>query len=439
MLKSLELENFRAFSKRVHIDFRPITILIGRNSAGKSSVLKWLQMVRQSLGTMPSGVFFNTHTPHADLGEWKELRNKSMSGKSHHYALEFGAHMSPLQLTAQLEQQLGQPTETAGDGRTVVREGSPVANYRVMGHVTYRRQQDFGTQTIVVSNEGGDVIFKENLRSLKGSSFLKPATRPGSELVNAITADLQFLSPARDFISTLMHLGAVRRESRSVIDMRTAPAGDVGHEAEHAIPHLVEIFHGTNARSKSQRDFILNHTASVLQVDGIRVRKIGDGLSSRPEGRNAATQVTHRLSEFGFGVSQAVPIFIQGALMEKGSCLTVEQPEAQLHPTAQLEMGSFFAELWTERGVGSVIETHSSNILLRLRKLVRAGTLTAEDVGVAYFHSENGFAEVTNMQVKADGELDGKLPMEFFGADVFEALEMNATKPAQENAQGHAE
>jgi len=28
--------------------------------------------------------------------------------------------------------------------------------------------------------------------------------------------------------------------------------------------------------------------------------------------------------------------------------------------------------------------------------------------------------------VKPDGELDGNLPMEFFGADIFEALEFNA-------------
>ena len=52
------------------------------------------------------------------------------------------------------------------------------------------------------------------------------------------------------------------------------------------------------------------------------------------------------ISNFGFGVSQSIPIFIQGARMAPYTTLMVEQPEAQVHPTAQLELGSFFADLW---------------------------------------------------------------------------------------------
>jgi predicted ATPase len=124
--------------------------------------------------------------------------------------------------------------------------------------------------------------------------------------------------------------------------------------------------------------------------------------------------------------------------MEPGEVLTVEQPEAQLHPTAQLELGSFFAELWKKRGVPSIIETHSSNLLLRLRKHVRTGELNPDDIGVAYVHVDDGTTKVTNMSIKPDGELDGHLPMEFFGADVFEALEFNALPRPPAVNQSHA-
>src|SRR5204862_380083 len=87
---------------------------------------------------------------------------------------------------------------------------------------------------------------------------------------------------------------------------------------------------------------------------------------------------------FGFGVSQCLPIFIQGAMQYPGQLLIVEQPEAQLHPTAQLEMGSFFTDLWNEKKVPSLIETHSSNIILRLRKLVSKGELQAKDISIAF-------------------------------------------------------
>ena len=71
--------------------------------------------------------------------------------------------------------------------------------------------------------------------------------------------------------------------------------------------------------------------------------------------------------------------------MEPYTTLMVEQPEAQLHPTAQLEMGGFFADLWNKRKVGSIIETHSDNILLRLRRLIAKGDLSHKDVSIAYF------------------------------------------------------
>lgn len=39
---------------------------------------------------------------------------------------------------------------------------------------------------------------------------------------------------------------------------------------------------------------------------------------------------------------------------------------------------------WQERKVPSLIETHSANILLRLRKLVSKGDLKADDISVAF-------------------------------------------------------
>mgnify|MGYP002132799150 CR=1 FL=1 len=247
-------------------------------------------------------------------------------------------------------------------------------------------------------------------------------------MLTSIANDMGYLGPCRKVIEKIRHLSALRRETRGVIDLRTPPKGEVGHEGEHTIQHLVSILTEGRRKAPAQLDFILRHAQAVLNIDDMKVNDVRDGISMRPVGRNMETKASHRLSDFGFGVSQALPVFVQGAIMEAGELLTVEQPEAQLHPTAQLELGSFFGELWKKRNVSSIIETHSSNILLRLRKLVRSGELSVGDVGVAYVSVENCATNVINMTVKADGELDGKLPMEFFGADLFEALEFNAIK-----------
>lgn len=49
LVKSLSLKNFKGFSDEVRIELRPITLLFGANSAGKSSVLHALQYVREIL------------------------------------------------------------------------------------------------------------------------------------------------------------------------------------------------------------------------------------------------------------------------------------------------------------------------------------------------------------------------------------------------------
>jgi hypothetical protein len=49
LIKSLTLKNFKGFSDEVRIELRPITLLFGANSAGKSSVLHALQYIREIL------------------------------------------------------------------------------------------------------------------------------------------------------------------------------------------------------------------------------------------------------------------------------------------------------------------------------------------------------------------------------------------------------
>lgn len=49
LIKSITIKNFKGFSDEIRIDLRPITLLFGANSAGKSSVLQALQYVREIL------------------------------------------------------------------------------------------------------------------------------------------------------------------------------------------------------------------------------------------------------------------------------------------------------------------------------------------------------------------------------------------------------
>jgi hypothetical protein len=48
MLRAIELENFKAFGARSRVEFAPITLVYGQNSAGKSSILNALNLLKQT-------------------------------------------------------------------------------------------------------------------------------------------------------------------------------------------------------------------------------------------------------------------------------------------------------------------------------------------------------------------------------------------------------
>lgn len=49
IIKALTLENFKGIAEPVRIEFKPITLLFGPNSAGKSTVLQALVYTREIL------------------------------------------------------------------------------------------------------------------------------------------------------------------------------------------------------------------------------------------------------------------------------------------------------------------------------------------------------------------------------------------------------
>ena len=50
MLNGMELTNFKCF-QRQRIDFRPLTLLTGVNSAGKSTVIQALLLLQQNFAS----------------------------------------------------------------------------------------------------------------------------------------------------------------------------------------------------------------------------------------------------------------------------------------------------------------------------------------------------------------------------------------------------
>ena len=86
MLKELKLSNFRLFDDEVTVRFRPITVLIGRNNSGKSSIIKFLLMLKQSL-SKDSPLFLNPQGDEVNLGNFSGLQNSSLKKQNLQFKL----------------------------------------------------------------------------------------------------------------------------------------------------------------------------------------------------------------------------------------------------------------------------------------------------------------------------------------------------------------
>lgn len=75
MLRSMQLENFKAFGQRTVIPLAPITLIFGQNSSGKSSILQSLNLLKQTRESRDVEALLlpRTESGFADLGSFQEM------------------------------------------------------------------------------------------------------------------------------------------------------------------------------------------------------------------------------------------------------------------------------------------------------------------------------------------------------------------------------
>lgn len=76
-MNELRLRNYRCFEDTGDIDLKPLTFLVGANSSGKSSFLKFFPLLKQSVGIRRNGVFLW----YSDDVDFKDFKNTVRNGK----------------------------------------------------------------------------------------------------------------------------------------------------------------------------------------------------------------------------------------------------------------------------------------------------------------------------------------------------------------------
>ena len=134
------------------------------------------------------------------------------------------------------------------------------------------------------------------------------------------------------------------------------------------------------------------------------------------------------ITDVGFGISQVLPIIVQGFLSKDNSLTIVEQPEIHLHPRMQAELADLFIDVVkstsSREGKVLLIETHSESILKRLRRRIAEGKISHENVAIYFVkgrQKKSTSSTIERLEISKSGAFDW--PLEFYSTDYDDTTE----------------
>lgn len=125
------------------------------------------------------------------------------------------------------------------------------------------------------------------------------------------------------------------------------------------------------------------------------------------------------ITDVGFGISQVLPVIIQGFLSAPNSTTIIEQPEIHLHPKMQADLADLFIDIINSgKAKKLIVETHSEYLLKRLRRRISEGVVNADDISICLFNpqSEHKSAYIENVKIEEKGYFDW--PIDFYGGEL---------------------
>ena len=349
VLKKVRFDNYKRFFKAEELELRPVTILVGKNSSGKSSVARLFPMLRCSLEE-------TAKTPISFVNDGVSLGSSfgNLCHNGNSVGLSFGVTFD---------------TGMSVDMQLITSKGTDVyvQSYSVInqGH-QYLFKLHKKKDEIVYISEQGDCEFSNDFRGfVHGGIFERLGIQ--SQLAQCI-----------DYIGPIRELPA-----RSYYYTNSGRDNFVGKNGSRAYSMLYE-------------DKILTQRVSSWferTMGGCKL-KVADtseaGVYQVLLNKRDQKSYDVNIADEGMGIGQILPIIVRCLQPIANSIVVIEQPELHLHPAAHRDLAMLFAETSKQNNHTYVVETHSENVLLGLREAIVDNKIdfNAKDA-IIYFVDEN--------------------------------------------------
>ena len=405
-LQAIRIQNYKSFRDSGWLELGKLTLLLGYNSNGKSTILKALDLLRKCCDCQQMGLETPPFTPEQETdGSFGDIlfQGKSKSAKAITFSLRFFNDQKNAEDDFNYSDTL-EVTISARFNKTRTSSYIHYASVKMDGQMVYEAEMDeSGAGTASVKGIAGTVsplfkiqntVFFVSRPEIMNDSQLSGVAMRISGNVNLslveFAGNLEYIMPVRSTPSRSMSLSAITTKSVGIDGSGTynylySLATENREEEESRIQHWLGLF-GYEYYWKKIR---ANYGSFML--------------------RDLSNGYTVNIVDTGMGISQILPIIV-ASCMGTSDILLIDSPEAHLHPMLQSEFATMFVEAAEKRDV--VLETHSQNILVRVEKLIAEHQISQDFVS-CYFIKDEGDSSVCE-RIVLDQNGDAVNPSEEF-------------------------
>jgi len=374
-VKSISFENYKAFFEKQVMQLKPITVLIGKNSSGKSSIAKLFTLLENSLM--------------GDISEPLLLKNSGVELSEEFDNLFFDNNPGGIPLSFKIVFENDVQMEV-GLLKKVDGYGLDILQWKYKDNA-----REFDLEL------NGD----EYIDTIKGKTYIcefkgfipnqlieKNTTVNLSETLKINKIDVDYIGPFRILPERYFYL------TGQTYFRDTGVTGENAY-AMLGISKLKKDDELYKNVGKWYRDYFDDWE---LKVDDRSKKPLIQILLSK-------NNIDVNIVDVGQGMNQALPLVVRANVTDRpDSIIVLEQPELHLHPAAHGNLAELFAKSAKKNNQTFIIETHSENMLLRLRKLIIENDfgLTKDDVVIYWIEdAELKGQELMEITIDEDGVL----------------------------------
>ncbi len=431
MLRHLRFTNFKSWPK-ADLPCGRITGLFGTNASGKTSILQFLLLLKQTKNATDRALALDLSGPFVDLGTIYDTIHRHDENRTIEMGVTFHQE-SALILEDPADQKKATPLASGNEftlsAEIAVEKRAPRTR-RIsycLGNAEFSLSQDTKPERFQLrasEDTGAFGFVRAQGRAWPLPGPIKNYAFP--DQVRTYYQNAAFLSTLEVAYEAAMdrifYLGPLREfPRRDYMWARSRPT-DVGQRGEKAIDAILAATDANETRNlkvgsrrRPFQEMVAYWLKDIGLIHDFKVVEIAPGSN-----RWQATVVTRPgavpvlLTDVGFGVSQVLPVVTLLLYAPEGSTIILEQPEIHLHPLAQAGLADVIVHAAKHRNVQVILESHSEHLLLRLQRRIAEGSIDADEVKLYFCDAQRGESTLTPLQLDLLG-LIRNWPEHFMG------------------------